>query len=56
MGTETGTPGRMVGMGEGRSAGEDAPARPLPPISLKLAKVSPTSTWPREEIYGDDGR
>lgn len=29
---------------------------PLPPISLHMVRVGATSTWSREEIYGDDGR
>jgi len=29
---------------------------PLPPLNLKLSQASPTMTWSREEIYGDDGR
>lgn len=37
-------------------AREDAPSRPQPPISLRLAKTSPATTCRREEIYGDDGR
>jgi prevent-host-death family protein len=39
---------------------EDAAAHiesvPLPPISLHMVHVGGTSTWSREEIYGDDGR
>jgi len=27
-----------------------------PPIQLKTVRTGGTSTWPREEIYGDEGR
>jgi plasmid stability protein len=37
-------------------AREEPPPPPLPAIELKLAQVSPPTTWRREEIYGDDGR
>jgi plasmid stability protein len=37
-------------------AREEPPARPLPPIELKLSQASPSTTWRREEIYDDDGR
>ena len=37
-------------------AREEPPSRPLPPIELKLSQAAPSSTWRREEIYGDDGR
>jgi hypothetical protein len=30
--------------------------RPLPPIELNLSQASPSTTWRREEIYGDNGR
>jgi plasmid stability protein len=29
---------------------------PLPPLHLKTVRTSGTSTWTREEIYGDDAR
>lgn len=38
-----------------RAAGEAQPA-PLPPIQLVTVKTSGRSTWPREEIYDDEGR
>lgn len=37
-------------------AREEPPAAPLPPIKLILSEASPSTTWQREEIYGDDGR
>ena len=37
-------------------AREEPPGEPLPPIELKLSSVSPTTSWQREEIYGNDGR
>jgi len=37
-------------------AQEELPPPPLPPIELKLSQASPTTSWRREEIYGDDGR
>jgi plasmid stability protein len=29
---------------------------PLAPLDLKFSKASTSTTWRREEIYGDDGR
>lgn len=29
---------------------------PLPPIRLATVRTAGNSTWPREEIYGDEGR
>lgn len=40
----------------GLIAREEPSAEPLPPISLNLSQASPSSTWRREETYGDDGR
>jgi plasmid stability protein len=38
-------------------AREEPPSTPLPPLQLKLSQApSSTTTWSREEIYGDDGR
>jgi len=37
-------------------AREEPPGKPLPPIELKLSSASPTTSWRREEIYGDHGR
>jgi plasmid stability protein len=37
-------------------AREEPPSSPLPPLSLRLSQASPSSTWRREEIYGDEGR
>jgi len=31
-------------------------AAPLPPIRLATVRTAGRSTWPREEIYGDEGR
>jgi hypothetical protein len=31
-------------------------APPLPPVRLATARTSGSSTWSREEIYGDEGR
>ena len=31
-------------------------AEPLPPVRLDTAQTSGSSTWSREEIYGDEGR
>jgi hypothetical protein len=31
-------------------------AAPLPPIRLTTVRTAGTSTWSREEIYGDEGR
>jgi len=36
----------------GNSTGADS----LPPIRLVTARTSGSSTWSREEIYGDEGR
>jgi len=37
-------------------AREEPPPPPLPPLQLKMSKASPPTSWPREEIYGNDGR
>ena len=37
-------------------AREEPPAPPLPPIDLKLSEASLSTSWRREEMYGDDGR
>lgn len=37
-------------------AQEEPGGEPLAPIELKLSDARPTSSWGREEIYGDDGR
>ena len=34
----------------------EAPEAPLAPLQLHLSTASPTTTWTREEMYGDDGR
>jgi plasmid stability protein len=28
----------------------------LPPLALRFSSASPSTSWGREEIYGDDGR
>lgn len=38
------------------AAEEPAPKRELEPLRLHTVSVGGTSTWSREEIYGDDGR
>jgi len=38
------------------TAEKAAGAEPLPPVRLAMARTSGSSTWSREEIYGDDGR
>jgi len=39
------------------AASERATDRPvLPPIRLTTVRTAGTSTWSREEIYGDEGR
>jgi plasmid stability protein len=38
------------------AATADRPDAALPPIELATVRVGGTSTWSREEIYGDDGR
>ena len=36
---------------------ENGPAvAPLPPIRLAMVRTAGGSAWPREEIYGDEGR
>ncbi len=36
---------------------ENAPGpAPLPPIRLATVRTAGTSTWSREEVYGDEGR
>jgi plasmid stability protein len=37
-------------------AREEPQSAPLPPLTLKLSQAAPTTTWRREEIYGDEGR
>jgi len=37
-------------------AREEPPSTPLPPLQLKLSQAPSSTTWSREEIYGDDGR
>jgi plasmid stability protein len=37
-------------------AQEERSAEPLPSLELKFTPASPTSSWSREETYGDDGR
>jgi len=37
-------------------AQEEPSGEPVPPIELRLSDARPTSSWRREEIYGDDGR
>lgn len=39
-----------------QEAAAQTQSSPLPPISLHTVRVGGTSTWSREEIYGDDGR
>ena len=43
-----------------RAAHEAPPATPLPSVADELTMASPapqsSSTWTRDEIYGDDGR
>ena len=36
-------------------AREESPPPPLPAVELKLSSASPATTWPREEMYGDEG-
>jgi len=38
-------------------AAENGPGpEELPPIRLAMVRTAGSSTWPREEIYGDEGR
>ncbi len=37
-------------------AREEGLAEAMPPLALKMSSASPTTSWSREEIYGDDGR
>lgn len=37
-------------------AREEPSAAPIPPLQLKLSQAPSSTTWRREEIYGDDGR
>jgi hypothetical protein len=37
-------------------AAEPSPGQPLPPLRLRTVRSHGTSTWRREEIYGDQGR
>lgn len=36
--------------------GERSGPPPLPPIQLTTVRTSTSSTWSREELYGDEGR
>ena len=38
------------------AAENDPVPAPLPPIRLTTVRTAGSSTWPREEIYGDEGR
>ncbi len=39
------------------SVAQSEPSRePLPPLRLHFSDASPTATWSREDIYGDNGR
>lgn len=38
------------------AAEQPLPASEVPPLDLTLAHSGGSSTWSREEIYGDDGR
>ncbi|MGH3320833.1 MAG: FitA-like ribbon-helix-helix domain-containing protein [Streptosporangiaceae bacterium] len=38
------------------AAAEPLPGEPQPPIRLTTTRTSSSSTWRREEIYGDQGR
>ena len=40
----------------GSIAAEEKPPGPLPPVKLETSSVAGDTTWPREELYGDDGR
>lgn len=37
-------------------AREERRTDPQPPLALRLSSAAPTTSWSREEIYGDDGR
>lgn len=37
-------------------AREERLTEPSPPLALRLSAASPSTSWGREEIYGDDGR
>ena len=37
-------------------AREERRDEPVPPLALRLSSAAPTTSWSREEIYGDDGR
>jgi antitoxin (DNA-binding transcriptional repressor) of toxin-antitoxin stability system len=38
------------------AAGSDPEPAPLPPIRLATVRTAGSSSWSREEIYGDEGR
>jgi antitoxin (DNA-binding transcriptional repressor) of toxin-antitoxin stability system len=38
------------------AAGSDPEPAPLPPIRLATVRTAASSSWSREEIYGDEGR
>ncbi len=38
------------------AAEEENPKPPLAPIQLKMSRATNSSSWERDEIYGEDGR
>jgi len=37
-------------------AREERRGEPVPPLALRLSSAAPTTSWSRDEFYGDDGR